>query len=399
MICLTQRRTPLRFLLDCFRPDVLARRLACPAVLLAVVLGVCFFAPVMVRAEAGDIETIDKAVKTAGAIGPVEMDSIRGFIATQVKHLKELTSPEGMTKAREKLVNEIKGVGDPASAAYTSAYLGEMATALRTAVAAKDIPLPAKINMGIVLHRLALNPEPSLIPLAEQMLQDSADAIAISGMKSTGSLLTVAVPLGPAKAKELLDAMTNSVSSHGFSGPLTDDFYRQIKFAVESNPAIFSVVVPALLKVYAQRVDLYKNGVPEWPASDFQPMSLLSAQAQWGNPAFSQQDQTRVMQLVVQLLTSASAQLTAAQAPSAENKEQLAALLKNTAEAIGVIGKQVNNTALVAAAAPGRGIGPNSNQAALAPVITALVNGITAAFPKAAGSPAPSATQSAVSGS
>jgi hypothetical protein len=275
---------------------------------------------------------------------PFDVATLNSFVRENLTRIgnpadNDSALAEGM-QARQDLVaastSPNVAAGKLASTIYLDAYVNALARPLATLASDPKLTLRAKINVGVVAARVAENckvaglPANALQPILMTLMQDKNDAVALWGVKAAASLCTAGKP--PATNPALIDQIVKTVSEHHLNGTITEEAYN----ALDGNPA--PQVLAALISLFKTRVAAYTNGqVPSEPIADRRPSAILTVQlGAWSK--LNATEQTRVMNLVADLLSAAVKAMTQPPAGSPpDTADQLKNLIAKSAEAVVVV--------------------------------------------------------------
>jgi hypothetical protein len=270
--------------------------------------------------------------------GSVETNTIGTFVAAQVA---ALSSPDGPTvsSARATLV---AGCPRSASAAYHNAYAAEVTTAVLKALSNAGTPLPVKVNLGVVIERVATNSQATQVqPAVLKLLADRSDAVAYWGCKAARPLvLTVVLQPGFSGKSPLFAAIVASVKEHadsGMAGYIAVEAYRALVVnpnVVPGMPA--STVWPLLRPLYNPvldllelRINLLAKGMLPSPDAEVGVPTFLSKAGQ-----YTEAQKARAVQDLVNLLDEAGQRVQSVTA--AQQLAELRPTLENAASALDV---------------------------------------------------------------
>ena len=248
---------------------------------------------------------LPSTVKNATVIDAAAETQIKTFIADQLAPFRQV-STDGVTKARDSIVNEAKG----GSAAFLAKY-GEVLNAeiLNLLSSVKD-NMKARLNAAIVVARVAeiannTKLEKSVLALLDK---NQPEPIKLWGMRAARPLLPELVKVNG--EKPLIDAVIATVKQFPENGPLAEDAYDALNPRNLAAKAVPTIVDP-LLDLTAWRIDIYKNGLPgqggktllpDLPEADSTPFANLFSQGVWVNVDKAKKQDVRTMQLACELL-------------------------------------------------------------------------------------------------
>jgi hypothetical protein len=246
--------------------------------------------------------SIPTALKSASGIDDSAAGQIKSFVGEQAKKLAD-SGPDAQKAAREALVEASHNGAADASAAYSAKYAEVVSAELMDLLASsKDIRV--RLNAAIVAARVAEASKNSRMEKIVLLLLDQKqpEALQLWGMKAARWTLPELIKVNA--HKHLLDAVQAAVAKHP-SSPMVQEAYETLTPAKATGQTL-TVVIDPLLNLTSSRIDGYKAGLPEDPVIDQIPFFFLTAAAIWRDPAFTQAQKVRTMQLMCDLLTLAA---------------------------------------------------------------------------------------------
>lgn len=324
-------------------------------------------APVTVPASAYASPAANKAV-------------ILNFVTLNVTNLLNDTDPAVQTNARNNLTAATSTAGAPAS----PAFLYEYATALNNVFIEKLAPkanasVRQRLNVGIVTARVAYASQNlSLQQTTLMLINDPAEPVVLWGLKAAQPQvpLVLVTKIPGQNVPPLLSAIKPAVLKHP-SGPVFAEAY-------EALTAVDPLVVDELLGLWGNRLSQYQGKEPpDEPAVDGLPVFTLTTSEMWNKVLKQPKIQTQVMQMISDQ-TAVAAQW-ADQTPAGEKHDQLVKLAVRCAQGCVVVGGNLKNQGLVAAATPLANVKVETlpTGTKIVPMASpALVNAIQAAFPQ-----------------
>lgn len=307
-----------------------------------VLLAFCLTSIALISPALGQT-SIPAALKGASGIDESGASQIKSFVVEQAKKLAD-PSPDVQRSAREALVEASHNGPADASAAYSAKYAEIISAELTDLLtSAKDIRV--RLNAAIVVARVAEASKNSRMEKIVLILLDDKqpEAIQLWGMKAARWTLPELIKVNA--HKHMLDAVNAAVAKHP-SSPMVQDAYETLTPAKATSQAL-AVVIDPLLNLTEARIEGYKNSLPEDPAIDQIPFFFLTAGAVWRDPAFTQNQKVRTMQLMCDLLTLAARNGDAKANPAV--KEQCRTIVVGVAGGLFVAAKNIpdNNLAAV----------------------------------------------------
>jgi hypothetical protein len=275
----------------------------------------------------------------AASIPPaVETSTIGTFVAAEVA---DLNSPDGqtVTNARAALV---AGCPRSAGAPYHTAYATEVSAAVVKALSNAGTPLPVKVNLGVVVERVATNSGATQVqPAVLKLLADRSDAVAYWGCKAARPLvMSVVLQPGFTGRSPLFAAVVASVKQHadsGMAGYIAVEAYRALVVNPNNVPGTPAADVwPKLRPLYnpvlsllALRTGLYAKGMVPSPDAEVGVPTFLSKAGQ-----YTPQQKALAVQELVDLLDAAGQRVQALTVP--QQLAELRPTLQNAASALDV---------------------------------------------------------------
>ncbi|MBC7785254.1 MAG: hypothetical protein H7144_15570 [Burkholderiales bacterium] len=203
--------------------------------------------------------------------------SIDAYVAKLVTQIAANDAKSGV--AREELASQsdVKGPIAP-TASFNLTYISSVSTGIQPLL--KHQEAAVRLNGAIVVHRLAVaTQQATLQPLVEQVMNDTAPAVQLWGVKAAGvllpSLFSNATTLG---SEKLSAGIVACVKKNPRLGAVVQEAYKAFDLTAVT-PALGA---PALVKatdrmneVLAFRVQQYAAGMPADPQSERAPPLYL----------------------------------------------------------------------------------------------------------------------------
>lgn len=191
------------------------------------------------------------------------------WVREQTTRLQD-RDPAVQKRARQAILDQAARPGSPA------AFIADLNSALSRLLKQKDVRW--RVNAGVVAEEVAAKTgSPGLAPVAQEMMRDPSDAIALLGVKTAKYLVanTVLKPKDP-----LAPAIVGCVKLHPDSGVIAEEAYAALTLkpnAASADPSAGAVkaVLPSLLDLIDIRLDLYGNGPPPSPGAELRAVLFL----------------------------------------------------------------------------------------------------------------------------
>ena len=280
-------------------------------------------------------------LETAVTVTPGQQSSVIGtFIAAQMTALQQADGPN-VTLARAALV---AGCPRTASPSYHDAYTAELSTAAVKVLSTANTPLPVKVNLGVVIERVATNSGAvQIMPAVLKLLADRADAVAYWGCKAARPVvLSVVLQPGFNGKSPLFPAIVASVKQHAtgdLAGFIATEAYRALVVNPNNVPGMpagqvwpkIKVLYDPVLDLLELRTSMYAKGIVPSPDAEVNVPTFLSKADEY-TPA----QKVRASQDLVNLLDAAGQRVQPGATPQV--LAQLRPTLSNAASALDVFG-------------------------------------------------------------
>ena len=209
------------------------------------------------------------------------------------------------------------------------------------------------------------------------LINDQHEPIVLWGVKAAGPIIKASVKVKPANgqavAPPILKAIVPAVLKHP-SGEIYEEAYGALTTSGET------VVLDELMKVWENRLLQYRQGVPENASADAKPVIILTGNQMWMGVLKQKAQRDRVMQMIMDQICLAAQR--ADEPANKEKRDQLASVVKRTAEGIVVVALNQKIKELEDAAVPASKINAENPPPKLAEyVIPAIPQAIQKAFP------------------
>jgi hypothetical protein len=320
--------------------------------------------------------TVAQPAYTAPAANKASIDD---FVDKNIACLLNDGDQVNQQKSRDNLSIAPAPQGQPAAPAFLFEYARSVNAALTAQLApAKKPTLRQRLNAAIVVARIAaVAQNAAMEPITVQLLNDPAEPVVMWALKAAQPEIpaVLAVKAGNAPPR-LLTSITPAVVKHP-SGPIFDEAYSALN-------VVDPMVKDELVKLWGNRLTQYldKNGAPDDPDVDAEPVATLTTAQMWKAVLAKPDDQTDVVERIFHQLSLAAQW--ADTMPAGEKRDQLARLVQQCCEGFYVVGGHQNLPALKAAAEPGTMLNPKLRPlpVKIMPVIDALLKEIPKAFTK-----------------
>jgi hypothetical protein len=302
---------------------------------------------------------------------------IDAFVKANVENLANENDPVAQGRSRENLSQATITQGAPASPEFLFEYGRSLNAGLVAKLDPKKQPgLRTRLNIAIVAARVAYVAQNiTLQEVAIKLINDPAEPVVLWGIKTAQPMVPQAVKLKMGSAKPpLIEAILPAVFKH----PLGSVFYEAYVALGGTNDPI---VVGELMKLWENRLEQYRKGIPEDPAVDAKPIFMLTTKETWNSVFKDPKAQTDLMQMVTDQMYMAAQY---ADSTSGEQRDQLVAVVQQCAGACSVIGTNIGKPSLTAAASQAASIRPEvfSKEAKVLPMVSpGLIDEIRKVFP------------------
>jgi hypothetical protein len=283
------------------------------------------------------LPVIPKNVREQPSIVGSSYSMISDFSSAAATELMS-DDPAAQSAAREAIIEGARGAqASSASAAYLDAY----ATALNQSL------LPVLTNGNI---RARLNAAVAIAGMADQinntrladavlkLLEDESMPVTLWGVKAAAGMLPTALRTQPAIAGKLMKAIVEAQKRYP-TGPVTQEAYDAfgLRFnqpGAKLDATLVPNVLPPMLDVFANRVQMSEKAIPPEPLSEQKATLFLTDQRVWA--VESKEQKQRVMQLMIDLIGHAIGKLSQPSLPMDQRREMVS-LVQQTAAAIRVL--------------------------------------------------------------
>ena len=196
---------------------------------------------------------------------PIPQANAQGTKTWVNQQVTKLTNPDKMVRkaARDALVDEAKRPASPPT------YLKDLNAALIPLARGRNFP--AAITAGVVAEEVAgQKPSPALEGVAQALMANGSDAIALAGVKVARALVPTTITL----AKDpLADSVVSCVKAHPESGEIAEEAYAALTLqAGRKNgappPAATTAALPVVLNLLEARIASYGEQAPPKPGAD-----------------------------------------------------------------------------------------------------------------------------------
>jgi hypothetical protein len=311
---------------------------------------------------------------------------IRKFIDTYVERLVNDADPVNQGIAREELSKAAYEKGQPAQ----PPFLYDYAKALNTALSQKlggNASMRQRLNIAIVTYRVTSVAENvALMDTVLKLVNDKDEPVVLWGIKAAGPVIRAAIKnmkIAPGQAPPapppILAAIVPAVLKHP-SGEIYEEAYGALDPKdVGGGDAL---MVAELMKVWENRLEQYKTGVPDNASADSKPVRTLTAKTLWDTVLQKQAPRMQVMQMISDQIFAAATY--ADGAANKDKRDQLVSLVQKTAEGVFVVGLNMKIPTLQSAAQAAAGLKPENtppSQKILPLVSPEMVAEIQKAFP------------------
>jgi hypothetical protein len=236
-------------------------------------------------------------------------------------------SPSEQQVARKQLIQAVEMKGAP------SGYPATFAAAILPVLQGGNAR--AKLNAAIALERIAnKTASPSLLPAIEALLDDRCDAIALWGIKSARPLIAA----GGAPASALAGKVAATVKAHLGCGSIAEEAYAALL-----QDSIQPADVDPLLATLQARTAAYGMGAPPPSPLAEQSVPAYLAAGCWSHA--TPDGRVRILTAVAKFTCA-----TAGAIGDGSRDRSILQMARISAEALEVIGTQMGNDPLVAAA-------------------------------------------------
>ena len=272
------------------------------------------------------------------------------WIGTRTADLTN-SSPKAAQQARQQLIQLAESSRMPAT------YPADLSRAL-TAVLRQG-NCRSRVNAAVVAERVAAKTaSPDLPPLADALLRDRSDSVALWGMKTARPLIA-----SSQAADRLAAAVTSAAKAHPQAVALTEEAYLALT-PREAGAPLINAVLPELVNLIDWQLSRFDQG-------DFnalqapRPIDTFLPLVAW--PVATKAQQRQVLQALGELSCSAAHAI-------GNNNDDRALLeaLHGHAAALAAIGTLLSSAPLSAAAKTLQGITPNAAPAAILAACKAL---------------------------
>jgi len=304
---------------------------------------------------------------------------IKIFVEGYVQRLLNDADPVNQANAREELARATMEKGQPAQPAFLFEYAKLVNDALLPPLKGGKASMRQKLNIAIVTSRVAYVAEnAALTPVAMELINDQHEPIVLWGIKAAGPIIKASVKMKPANGQQgaappILKAIVPAVLKHP-SGEIYEEAYG----ALTTSGA--PVVLDELMKVWENRLLQYRQGVPENASADARPVLTLTANQMWMSVLNQKAQRDRIMQMIMDQICLAARR--ADEPANKDKRDQLASVVKRTAEGIVVVALNQKLPDLQSAAEPATKINPENPPPKVAEfVIPVIPQAIQKAFP------------------
>jgi hypothetical protein len=311
--------------------------------------------------------------------------AIKTFVDGYVQRLLNDSDALNQGIAREELAKATMEKSQPAQPEFLFEYAKMLNDALLPQIQGGKASMRQRLNIAIVAQRVATVSENSaLAPLVVALINDKHEPIVLWGIKAAGPIIKASVKMAPganapgavaaaAPAPPILKAIVPAVLNHP-SGEIYEEAYGALTTSGEK------IVIDELMKVWENRLNQYRAGVPENASADAKPVLTLTGNQMWMSVLKDKAQRDRVMQMIMDQICLAAQR---ADLPAHKDKrDQLAMVVKRTAEGIVVVALNQKIQDLAAAAEPATKINPENPPPKIAEyVIPAIPQAIQKAFP------------------
>jgi hypothetical protein len=301
---------------------------------------------------------------------------IDAFVKANVENLVNEADPVAQGRSRENLAQATMTQGAPA----LPEFLFEYGRSLNAALVAKLDPkvkagLRARLNIAIVAARVAyIAQNITLQEVAIKLINDPAEPVVLWGIKTAQPMVPQAVKLKVGSAvPPLVDAIRPAVFRHPL-GAVFDEAYTAL--GGTNDP----IVVDELMKLWENRLEQYRKGIPEDPDVDGKPVFMLTTSQAWSTVLKDPKTRANVMQMITDQMVMAA---NYADTSTGEQHDKLVKLVQQCAAGCWVVGGHQKLAAIVTAADAASKINPAAlaSTTKVTPMITGIVAEITKAFP------------------
>jgi hypothetical protein len=329
-------------------------------------------APVTTPSAPAPVTPSQNAYASPGA-SKAEIDA---FVKANVENLVNEGDPVAQGRSRENLAQATMTQGAPASPEFLFEYGRSLNSGLSAKLDPKNkVGLRGRLNIAIVAARVAyIAQNITLQETAIKLINDPAEPVVLWGIKTAQPMVPQAVKLKVGSAvPPLVDAIRPAVFRHPL-GAVFDEAYTAL--GGTNDP----IVVGELMKLWENRLEQYRKGIPEDPDVDGKPVFLLTTSQAWSTVLKEKEPRTMVMQMIADQMVMAA---NYADASTGEQHDKLIKLVQQCAAGCWVVGGHQKLPAIVAASDAGSKINPAAfaSTTKVTPMITGIVAEITKAFP------------------
>jgi hypothetical protein len=276
-------------------------------------VGLILFCTLSAPADDTPIPQIPDAIKQSVALDHDQIQAINQALDQVTASLADGSNPTAQSLDRQWIIDAVAdSTGAEGSDDYEQHYTQSLNDHLLPRISAANANFRAKIEAGLAIQQVAeRNGSTALTPVAIQLLQDRSPAVAWAGMKAARGLLKTIFLQSSLSAtdKQLVDAVIDAVNHQPdppLGGPIAEEAYQAFLdpvLSLQGNipPAITAVLVPNVMKLWRERIDLYKNGPPDSPGADTTGMIILLSRAIW--PTLQIPQQHDVLQATADLIS------------------------------------------------------------------------------------------------
>jgi hypothetical protein len=310
--------------------------------------------------------------------------AIKNFVDTYVGRLVNDADPVNQSVAREELARAAMEKGQPAQPPFLFEYAKILNEALVGHLNKGNASMRQRLNIAIVAQRVAsVAQNTALSDTVMKLVNDKDEPVVLWGIKASGPVINAAVRIkaGPgnkAVAPPLLAAIVPTVLKHP-SGEIYEEAYEALSMRDQPGDPL---IVDELMKVWENRLEQYKSGVPDNASADAKPVHALTGNVIWMGLLGNAASRLRVMQMVSDQLYMAAQH--ADNPAHKEKRDQLVEVVKKTAEGVVVVARNQKLTELDAAATPATKLRPEQTSASekiFERVHPAITDAIAKAFP------------------
>jgi hypothetical protein len=279
---------------------------------------------------------LSKDIRTATDETPYAAQ-IASYVQGQAKIIGDDADPAETSKARESLVDEVRGLVPP-STQFLDAFESQLNSSLANLLLPTN-PVRVRLNAAIIVADVAqVSQDARLAQLVITELKDPSEAVVLWGLKAAHEVIPQALGV-PSLKNQLISAVTAAAQRLG-TGRIVNAAYYALAVGDKPPAASPADLIAPISSLLDWRIKQYAGAVPPEPPADAVATLFLTEHLVWtGFPA----RQAGTAQRIVDLIAAANADLSLAQP---EDRDQLILLLKKAGQAIYVIGINNGNVAL-----------------------------------------------------